>query len=256
MVNGRAFVDNVIENLITDFPNWNRIKNQLSQGSGGSLNDLHRIYSSAALCVNNFAPFEDDPNLTKVFEYSGLTSASFEKKISTGLKGTPPNLDVFLESQDVIIGIESKYLETLEISKEHTNKNLEKSYLNRKELSYLPDSFNELIEHYVKIDKEMYLDAAQLIKHSIGLINEAQNSQRKAVLFYIYWRPRNHEDFCNYAVHSEELEEFAIQMSKLNNSIEFQHMPYDEFWRKYKNDPVLGQHFQRVQERYWIDVSL
>jgi hypothetical protein len=39
--------------------------------------------------------------------------AQAEKKLPTGLKGTSPNLDFYLENKNAIIGIESKFLELL-----------------------------------------------------------------------------------------------------------------------------------------------
>jgi hypothetical protein len=43
----------------------------------------------------------------------------FEKQLPTGLRGIPPNLDVFLENRDCCIAVESKLLETLSLKKPH-----------------------------------------------------------------------------------------------------------------------------------------
>ncbi len=53
--------------------------------------------SSSALAVNTFGPFKRAPETLPLFEVIGVRELCFEKKLPTGLGGTPPHLDVWIE---------------------------------------------------------------------------------------------------------------------------------------------------------------
>jgi hypothetical protein len=117
---------------------------------------------------------------------NGFIEATFEKHLSTGI--STPNLDFYLENNDVIIGVESKFTEIFLNKYPNIDNNLD-SYYNRKELQYLPYGFNKIIEYYINFGEKLYLDVSQLIKHSIGLIKNGDNKRIR--LLYIFWMPLN-----------------------------------------------------------------
>jgi hypothetical protein len=169
------YFDNWEDNLLDDIDK-NLVELDLTDGSGNELNKKFKaIHSSSALCVNNFGIFKDK-ELIKDFKIIGETefinSILFEEKLATGLQGTKPNLDAYLENLNSIIGIESKFTEYFVKKKA----SFEPSY-NKENLGYLPNEVFDLIEKYS--NKTGYLDVAQLLKHSIGLINKVINSPEK-----------------------------------------------------------------------------
>jgi len=92
------------------------IKTDYCDGSGQEwLAKIRAIHSSAALVANTFGRWKTDLGKLKLLGLSGFQALKLEAKCSTGLRGTPPNLDVLLQSSDGVIGIESKLLEPLTI---------------------------------------------------------------------------------------------------------------------------------------------
>ena len=69
------------------------------------------VHSSCALAVNTFAPFKDRPGDLVLLGQSGFEPPTFEKELPSGLRGTPPTLDVFLCRGSEVIAIESKFTE-------------------------------------------------------------------------------------------------------------------------------------------------
>jgi len=230
------------DNLIKKFKNWEEIKKELSDGNGNELeNKFLALHSSSALCVNNFAPFKEH----KFYDNCFFDTAKFEKKIST--KISTPNLDFYLENSNTIIGFESKFTEYFNADFEHTKKNLCK-YYNRKELNYLHKDFmNNIVLQYISESEKMYLDVSQLIKHSIGLINESKKVNKKAILVYIFWEPENWQEVESCKKHKEELDDFLKRIGKF---IEFQHFSYSEFWKEYENCELVKEHIALVKQRY------
>lgn len=239
------------DNLLKTVDNWTDIERDLGGGQGGELKKdkygrkkFCALHSSAALCVNNFALFKKHKDRLSFGKYKNFDKAAFEQRLSTKLKGTPPNLDFYLENSNVTIGIESKFTEHFEKRIEHTKENLCK-YFMREELDYLPRLFDGLILHYMNCTNKMYLNVAQLIKHSIALLNNKRN--KKAVLVYIYWQPENWIETDIFKQHRKEIDDFA---NKIGKFIEFKHLSYCDLWQEYENCELLKDHVQLVRNRY------
>ena len=94
------------------------VQDDYQNGSGQEwLGKFRAIHSSAALAANSFGRWKHEPDKLKIIGCDGFQSVRLEAQCRTGLGGTPPNLDVLLESPDVVIGIESKLLEPLKLTK-------------------------------------------------------------------------------------------------------------------------------------------
>ena len=84
----------------------------LLAGAGNELDGhFFSSRSSSALAVNSFAYFRKRPNELGMQEIRGVRSLCFEKKLPTGLGGTAPHVDVWMETVDGSVAIESKLLE-------------------------------------------------------------------------------------------------------------------------------------------------
>lgn len=241
--NENGYVSLNQENLV-DGINIDLFETDLLAGSGNELeNKFNALYSSSALTVNSFALIKKFSNF-KFLGYTDFVKINFERQFRTGLKGTPPNLDFVLENNKTIIGFESKYLELLK----KTKASFEVSY-NKTNLSYLKKFWIDLIKKYNH--KSSLLDVAQLIKHSIGMINQASN--KKLILVYIYWTPINKSEYDEYKIHETELTNFANEL-KGQNDIEFISLTYDELWNQYDNFPELKDYSKNLRMRYSIEI--
>ena len=246
-------------NLIEPFSNWDKIQTELGnelKGKEGKPAHFLSVRSSSALCVNNFAPFKEHCTELSFLVYSGFKEAQFEKKQPTGLGGTPPHLDFYLSSPEVIIGVESKFTEHFGKKKPNHNDNL-KPYLDgwetlKNHFSDISVDFRKnILEHYAgEGNKSQYLDVAQLIKHTIGLLNNC--GKKEAVLVYLYWEPLNPTIDNLFAENRHNIEMFKHRIEQF---IEFVPLSYPEFWKQYENDALLKDHFSKVKERYGFEMK-
>lgn len=253
----KGYVSSNFENLISSVNSWEQIEKDLEKGQGNELKPdrfgnipFNAVHSSSALCVNNFGLLKNKLKEFTFLNYSGFNEATFEKKLPTGI--STPNLDFYLENEKTLIGIESKFTEILKKKSPNKDRNLEK-YLNRKKLEYLPKSFQKIIESYITNPERLYLDVAQLIKHSIGLINASQkrDNNPKTVLVYIYWLPENWIHFDIFKQHNIEINEFK---NSINEYIDFIPMSYLEFWDHYAAEPIFKESICEMRKRYELKI--
>jgi hypothetical protein len=255
-IDSKGYVTNPKANLIANFPNWEEIEKEIKDGKGGELSKtddgapkFHAVHSSCALCVNNFAMVKYHKDNISLFGSSTFDVAQFEKKLSTGI--STPNLDFYLRNDTSVIGIESKFTEILEAKIDHTNKNLEK-YLAAK--LKLPAGFNDIIEYYINCKEKLHLDAAQLLKHMMGMFNEAAGVKAgaKLCLVYLYWVPGNWKEVEIYQKHEEELKKFKEQISGF--TVKFEAYSYLDFWEILGKNEALKEYVDKVKDRYWFTV--
>jgi hypothetical protein len=88
----------------------------LEKGGGKELEQKVRAaHSSAMLAVNAFAPWRS--NAAGLPIHPTANSVRFERKLTMGLKGQPPNLDLVAEADDLVVAVESKLTEHLGLTK-------------------------------------------------------------------------------------------------------------------------------------------
>ena len=67
------------------------------------------------------------------------------------------------------------------------------------------------------------LDAAQLVKHYLGL--KVSYPQQTRVLVYLYWEPTNAGGMDAYKRHRLEVEDFARRVARLRHDVRFDVLP-------------------------------
>lgn len=218
------------------------------RGSGGKKPHFQAIHSSSGLAVNCFAPFKQ--NLADLMLPVGDSFASlhFEKKCPTGLKGTPPNLDILLENGKEVIGIESKFTEFLV---KHPSEFADKYKKEWPGAAYYCEEMCRIIN---QPQLYFHLNAAQLIKHAFGLTNTY--NQKNVTLLYLYWEPANPESNCIFAKHREEINEFAERVK--GSTPKFEAMSYPELWQLWRKNPNMPTwvqcHLDNLEKRYLVTI--
>jgi hypothetical protein len=94
------------------------------------------------------------------------------------------------------------------------------------------------------------LDAAQLLKHALGLAFSFPG--RSATLVYLFWEPSNAGEHPLFSEHRSELVRFADAIA--GGAPDFVWMSYPELWNWWDGLPgapeSLGAHVSRLRERY------
>ena len=174
-------------------------RRELEEGDGTELGKPGRrgkfqaLHSSSALACNVFDYWRgrDLGTLAVALGIKGRPCGmSFERKIKTGIGRWSPNLDVvFYLSDGSIFAIESKFTEPLSKSKEHRLIKEKyfaggaKHWAKRKlpETQSLADGIHEGREKFE------YLDAAQLLKHMLGLATTGSETGSDWHLHYLWF---------------------------------------------------------------------
>lgn len=226
----------------------------LSQGDGNELFDGDKgpakfcaAFSSSALAVNTFAPFRHHPERLSLLGFHGFTTAQFEYKLPTGLKGNSPNLDLVVRGDSTTICVESKFLEPL------TPKEAKFADSYSTAMATLAESSWVGVFEHLKIDPKYYrhLDAAQLVKHYLGMRNTLGGSPEKLVLLYLYWEPVNAQEIEEFSRHRDEVLDFTSRVSA--SDIQFTSISYPKLWESWgKSSDWDGMpaHLVNLRQRY------
>jgi len=223
------------------------IKGDYDRGSGQEwVFKIRAIHSSAALAANAFGRWKSDPSRLQLAGISGFGPPKLEAQCPSGLRGTPPNLDVLLLSPTAIIGIESKLLEPLT----PTLPKFTASY-SRDRLPLCEDAWWSLLER-VRQWPPSHLDAAQLIKHYLGLRKQFPNG-KTILLLYLFWQPLNANKFAEYSRHAEDLAKFR-EVVQASQSVRFVAMDYMELWDAWETDKNMAPHAKNLKNRYCVEI--
>lgn len=224
------------------------IKDDYCEGSGQEwLTKIRAIHSSAALAANTFGRWKTDPAKLKILGFSGFQALKLEAQCRSGLGGTPPNLDVLLQSSDIVIGIESKLLEPLK----PTKPKFSLSYSCDK-LPLCEESWWNLLEQ-VRHWPPSHLDAAQLIKHYLGLRKQYPTGQ-KVLLLYLFWKPLNAAKIAEYSRHAEDLDRFQGAISESGSAVQFISMDYLQLWTSWLGNADMVEHAESLMQRYCVEI--
>lgn len=185
------------------------------------------LHSSSALAVNAFDYWSGKP--LKAIAYAlGIDQEPakfrFEAQFPTGLGGTPPNLDLAFSYPDgQILGVESKFSEWLTPKPPH-KENFKAKYFPEGKLLWsqvgLPNA-QRLAESMQMNELEFrHLDAAQLLKHMLGL---ATAGPGRVSLYYIYYDCPGTES----SIHHAEIEKFS---GLIGRDMTFHSSTYQKFF--------------------------
>ena len=236
-------------------PEWNLlpgvkledIRADFAQGSGDELaGKFCAAHSSSALAANMFGPWRKDPRALSLLGYTGFISLQFERQCPTGLGGISPNLDLVIEGPDVVIGVESKFLEFLVPKPPKFT------------ASYKPENLPQMEPCWAKLmdtlkgGPKQYLDGAQLVRHYLGLRNQPEFKGRKIILLNIFWEPENWADFPEYRQHRAELA--AFHEAVRDSEVTFVWMTYPELWRYWAAQGLFPDHVRDLQKRYGLSI--
>ena len=228
------------------------IREDLEKGGGGELNPwpdrppkFQAAHSSSALAANTFGPYRNGPERLTLAGHSGFTDLQFEFQCPTGAGRGIANLDVLLNGNNIVLGIESKLVETLSKKKASFSKKYHKVFDNEKNAAWM-GIFKTLDK---KTNLYDYLDAAQLVKHYLGLRQKFK--KERVSLVYLYWEPTNAKKFKIYQKHSNEINELVQQLSGAD--IPLLAISYSELWKEMEaSNP---EHVARLRERYEFSVE-
>lgn len=228
-------------------------------GSGAELIDraghaakMRALHSSSALAVNVFDFWTErvQRDGTRILRAlgtdGGATRLEFERKLPTGARGTPPNIDVVITRDDTrLIGVESKFTEWMS-PKEALATSLH-PYVNGGASFWLRAALpatHQLVEGMLAGEEVFrYLDVPQLLKHALGLTRKsAPGWELRYLYFDALCAARN--------AHSSELDRFQ---AAVGSELRFRAITYQAFVDRLQppRDEEEVAYFEYLSERYF-----
>tara|TARA_R110002096_G_scaffold97694_6_gene217675 strand:+ start:9205 stop:10029 length:825 start_codon:yes stop_codon:yes gene_type:complete len=205
------------------------------------------LHSSSALCCNVFEYWRsrDRKILAKAMGYSrNIKSLVYERKLSMGMQGSKPNLDIFFIMDDgKAVAIESKFTEWMapKSKKSLFADSYFKDGIERWKEVGLPN-FQKLANQ-LNEDASMYkhLDVAQLLKHGLGLANmHGLNSD----LVYLYYDTPDTEISNN---HKNEIKLFS---DTVGGELNFKAITYQQLLAEIKEGFIAESYINYLESRY------
>ncbi|MFO1066948.1 MAG: hypothetical protein U1E14_00305 [Geminicoccaceae bacterium] len=214
------------------------------------------VHSSAALCVNVFAPLRSTPEALTLPGMTGAISLSFERQLPMWPgnghgRGRAPNLDLVVEAAGSAIAVESKCIEYLDPAKPAS---FRPSYATELPPEARASAWFAVMQRLIAEPVAYrHLNAAQLVKHAFGMIHSL--GQPRRTLLYLYWEPRDAADHPVFAEHRAEIDRFA-DLVRDDAAVTFEAMSYPELWASWDaaGSNFLPAHVAALRRRY--DVAL
>jgi len=229
----------------------------LSKGGGselgleGSRGKIQALHSSSALACNVFEYWRQREDRTALEQALGLRSRileiRFEQPFPTGLKGTSPHLDVVLETEGGLVAVESKYLEPYRGTGKESP--FSDSYFPSGQQLWVEVGLPQCQEFAKAIQRREvvfeYLNAAQLLKHALGLWNTGRSDLS---LWYLWLDPGDPHG----TRHAEEIDHFK---SEVGSELRFVSWQYSEFLDRIDDADVtseLSEYLTYLRRRYFL----
>ena len=246
--------------LLSSFPDELRdaIRQDLSGKGGAELlprgdaqPKFHAAHSSACLAANVFGPW--------LLEHDGIPfagdaftgEAHLEVERTTGLRGTPPTLDCLVEGPERVLAVESKCTETFDAHQASFAPGYAAAVASLADATWRAE-FERLVE-----DPRRYrfLDAAQLVKHYLGL-RHAYRDERAVTLAYLYWEPADADGVAACRIHRAEVRELGRCVRA--SPVRFVPMSYRDLWEdwaKPDRPDWLRRHVAALRQRYDVAIT-
>lgn len=260
----KNYVDDIALNIFNQKLSKETLQD-FKKGDGNETKDttsrlakMKALHSSSALPVNVFQYWQEkdvSPILSacklinrRPFNSDTVPNAvRFEQKFEISkdkmLFPKTPNLDVVIEYNNRVFAIESKFTE----SYNGKPKGLRKAYTKDESKSFWKGITNlEKLGNKISPDnnKFKYLDAAQLLKHILGL--KKAHNKSGFTLLYLWYDVIGKDG----AAHREEIEQFTT-IAK-SDGVTFRHITYQEVIVKLSKEFYVGNedYVDYLSERY------
>jgi hypothetical protein len=212
---------------------------------------LRSPHSVTALTVNSFLRWRDATDQLPLAGWIGFDAVQFEVRCPTGLRGTPPHLDLVALRGEAAIAVTARCFEYLSRRKTAVAASYDQLLATIPELEPWRRQLERLRaqpQHY------RHIDAGALIKFALALGRTFP--ERPTTLLYLYWEPLDADQFEEFGRHRTEASELAEAVRDAR--VTFAAQSFAAMWREWAARDVpswLAAHVDRLRARYCVSVA-
>ncbi len=212
---------------------------------------IHTPHSGMALTINSFFPWKRASHQLELAHHDGFDAIQFDVRCPTGLRGTPPHLDLLALRDDRAVGVIVRSVE----------------YLTRRK-STIATSYDALLaqtpgmkqwhDHLAAWrDSEVsyqHVDLAALAKYATALRQTFPD--RPSTLLYLYWEPLDAEAYDAFQHHRLELDGLVEAVSGARVDVASE--SFDHLWQGWAERSApswLADHVARLRRRYTVTLN-
>jgi len=247
-----AYLTTYDENLFA--PLSAQTEREFRGGAGCELDDrndepakMRALYSSSALVCNVFDHLRN-ANATSIGRFlaiaNAVASVRFEAQLPSGLRGTPPTLDLLLiATATIAVAVESKFTEPYQGRPKRAP--FVESYFKAKTGLWaslgLPKCQNLAERLHRREIRFEYLDAAQLLKHTLGVRRKFRDGQ----LVLLWFNSNTSEG----EALSSEIRFFS---QSVDSALSFRAIEYHDVFACLEQEPSADpRHVDYLRSRYF-----
>ncbi len=214
------------------------------------LDKLRQPESGTALALNSFALWQRAPGELELAGIRGFREVLLNLRCPTGIRGTPPHLDVLARGQRALVAVSARGLDYL---CRHTGR-VAPAYLELSPPADLRPWFELLCDLAARRVTYRFLNAAMLGKLALALGRTFP--EHRIHLFQLFLEPRDAEGYEPFARHRAELR--AVQERVRESRVTFSFDSFTAVWRLWAGrdePPWLRQLVSQLEARYDIAVA-
>jgi hypothetical protein len=212
---------------------------------------LRQPHSAAALAINSFLRWRTAPEQLALDRWNGFDAIQLVVRCPTGLRGTPPHLDVLALRDNAAVAVTVRCTEYLSRRRSSVAASYDRL------LAATPglDAWlRQLTQLRAAPDARQHIDLGALVKHALALGRTFPD--RPTTLLYLYWEPLDAARFPEFSAHRRELAELGEAVREAR--VGFAARSLNSLWRDWDaqtSPPWLRRHVARLRARYGVTLA-
>lgn len=209
----------------------------------------YMAHSGMALAINSFLPWRRASYQLELVGRTGFEAIQFDVRCPTGLRGTPPHLDVLAIQADHAVASTVRSIEFLTRRRSSIATSYDQSLADLPGMRPWHDHLVAWRENGKSIYR--YVDLAALVKYATALAHVFPD--RSSTLLYLYWEPTDASSYDVYQSHRRELDILCDAVKGAR--VDFASESFENLWRRWaeQTSPAwLADHVARLRRRYTV----
>jgi hypothetical protein len=234
-----------VSDLLIDGVDQDRLPDALDRAR------LRQPHSAAALAVNSFLRWQTAPEQLALDRWTGFDAIQLVVRCPTGLRGTPPHLDVLALRDNAAVAVTVRCTEYLSRRRSPVAASYDRLLA---ATPGLDPWLRQLAQLRAAPDERQHIDLGALVKHALALGRTFPD--RPTSLLYLYWEPLDAARFAEFGAHRRELAELgeAVRDARVG----FASRSINSMWRDWDaqaSPSWLRRHVARLRARYGVTLA-